>query len=235
MNILKKTWLFLFPLTLVLGCFSHGAVRWQDEARARLRAKQKMPIPDSVIAKSDSIIVSKTGPDFFHKYIHRVNYDTSSGSVFDLPCLDTHPAKALLEEYPEDPDGGPDHNIPYTVLYRFKIPGKPWIDEPIRFYFDSTGSVIGGPPQEIPEYLAHPDSCTFGIDSVTAINIARKAGFEEGISPWEMSFGWSNEGLMNKKYTWVVRNTLHHWEGHIIWIDPNSGVVLQRGEWTVEQ
>jgi len=229
MNILKKSWLLLLLLTMVMGCLSHTVVRWQDEARARLRAKQGMPIPDSIIAKSDSVIISKTGLDFFHNYIHRAKYDTSLGQVFDMPCFDTHPAKALLEEYPNDPD------VPYTVLYRFNIPGRPWINEPIRFYFDSIGSFIGGRPQEIPKYLAYPDSCTFGMDSVTAINIARKAGLEEGISPWEMSFGWSNEGLMNKKYTWVIRNTVRHWEGRIIWIDPNSGAVLQQGKWTVEQ
>ena len=109
-----------------------------------------------------------------------------------------HPKKYLMENNTP--------KMPYSAIYRFTIPGKPWINEPIRLNFDSLGNLTGPLPEEIPEYLSNPSSYTFGIDSITAIQIAKQDSLEEGLMPWRVTFGW--HGPLIKKYTWVVTNCL---------------------------
>lgn len=212
-NKLKKMLLLLFPFTLLFGCFNFVLTK----------ERNRSPAPGFIVAKSDSIIISKTGSAFFHKYIKYIKHDTSSNQ-FNFAVADNHFLKAMMEQFPQD--------VPYNVLYRLQIPGKPWINEPIRFYFDSTGNIIR-PVMGIQEYLLYPDSCTFEIDSTKAINIAKKAGFEKGIKPWEISFGWSGRKI--NKYTWVVKNYINSFgcgEGHLLWIDASSGSVLQLWDWS---
>ena len=74
-------------------------------------------------------IISITGPDFFKRNFTLVkdgffteDDDPNIPSAFSLRYSSPN-------SYPED--------VVYSVLYKFSIPGKNWINEPIRFNFDS--------------------------------------------------------------------------------------------------
>jgi len=212
---MKKKYLFLLPVVLILGCFKPYGIKAQDKNSIMPKTK----IPDFIIAKSDSLIISKTGVTIFHKYI---KYDSSSSAfvpnAFCYPC------------------------VHYNMFYTFKIPEKPWVDEIIGFNLDSTGNLITSNPtchgsrewpEGIPECVLDPSCCIFGIDSAMAVDIAKEAGIREGNAPLSASFGWSGGKVM--KYTWNVKNSLSQdptkGGGQCFSIDANSGIVLGTGKW----
>jgi hypothetical protein len=217
MNILKKKSLLLLYVLLTLGCINPFGGKEQSRHIVR--------IPDFILAKSDSLIILKTGRGYFLKYIKcdstRLNDD--SHLINDEADDMLHAKKYQMEnDYPK---------MPYSVLYRFKFPQKPWIDEPLRVNFDSLGNIVEPLPEEIPEYLSNPNGCSFRIDSSMAVTIAKEDGLEEGRKPWRVTFGWSGPRI--KKYTWAIQNYIYLGEGKIRVIDANSGIILERSEWTV--
>ena len=82
----------------------------------------------------------------------------------------------------------------------------------------------------IPEFLLHPNSCVYGIDSAMAVHSAQQAGFEGGIKPWQVSFHWCGGAINN--YVWGITNYLTEFSGHCLLIDSNSGDVLEKNNWT---
>jgi hypothetical protein len=215
MNIYKLKYLF-FSFLFFIGCFNFCS--------AKSRHQFYVTVPKYIIAKSDSFIISKTGLNLFKKYFIRVENDVEE----NINDWDLHPSKAVAKDH--------NPNAPYNVLYMFHIPGKKWIDEPIRFCFDSVGNMIQGFTYGIPEFLSNPDSCTFVIDSVTAINIARQTGLKQGYDKWKVGFGFTIE-VQIRKYTWCIKNCLSsNWcpgYGDIILIDASSGSIIKR-QWACQ-
>lgn len=120
------------------------------------------------------------------------------------------------------------------MVYTFKIPEKPWIDEIIAFSVDTVGYIIlEDKPYGIPECLSCPDCCVFGIDSADADSIAREAGLEEGVKPWEVTFEWRDREL--NRYVWIVTTTIAEYDnsswGKTLVIDANSGIILETHDW----
>ena len=213
---LMNKWFFLLSVILISGCYSFLGIKEQ--------IRYTVKIPHFVIAKADSIIISKTGNTFFLKYIC---YDSTrlTNNYEDIDM--DHPQKYLMIF--DNP------KVPYSVLYKFIIPGKSWIDEPIRINFDSLGNIINPIPEEMLEYLSNPSNCIFGIDSAKAVVIARQDSLEEGLDPWRVTFGWGRAKI--KKFTWVVTNCLKGGidkcpaNGKKIIIDANSGNILSEVKW----
>ena len=192
-----------------------------------LNRRKNTIAPSYIFAKSDSIIISITGPDFFKRNFTLVkdgffteDDDPNIPSAFSLRYSSPN-------SYPED--------VVYSVLYKFSIPGKNWINEPIRFNFDSAGNILYGIPEGIPQYLHYPDSCIFNVNKEQAVAIARQAKFEEGYGAWKIRFGliqWTSI----RKYAWAIENCMTPncgcpSNGHTILIDPNTGVIFQKSDW----
>ncbi|MCW4025573.1 MAG: hypothetical protein NWF01_11155 [Candidatus Bathyarchaeota archaeon] len=126
----------------------------------------------------------------------------------------------------------------YLIVYNFRMPEKPFVDETIQFHVDSNGTIVsdekimGG----IPDIVHNPAAVNFTIDEKQAREIARNAGLEQGISDWHASFGWGGSA-----YVWSVQNTLQETDGlfqsysahgKTVIIDAISGQVLQTSEWS---
>jgi hypothetical protein len=204
----KKVFLVSAIVVLLLTVFATTVVHAQND------------IPSSIVEKSNQFIISKVGQDFFDKYI-KMDYNQSKYYPPD-------------EYYLQHPEGHAKYleNPYYFMVYSFKMPEKPFVDEFIEFAVDTEGNVIlESEPYGIPD----PAKCDF-IDEATAIQIAKNVGLEEGIAAWETSFHWYAYDLQN--YVWAVQNTLpipsgqdYIAYGKGIVIDANSGEVLQNYEY----
>ena len=218
MNFLKTISPFLFFFMLFQSCSNPT----EPVKPIEHPIMQKSEIPNFVIASADSFIISKVGPTFFLSYI---KYDSSRSefSPSDTFCI-AHPSNCLnYLRYAS-----------YRMVYTFRIPEKPWIDEIIEFAVDSVGNIIlERSPYGIPECLSIPSCCVFGIDSATAIGIARQAGLEDGINPWRTNFYWYGGDI--NKYVWSISNDLSEGGGKEVVIDSNSGVVIYISLWVAIQ
>lgn len=166
-------------------------------------------IPEKLQKKADEFIISKTGKEFFNNYI-----------------------KPDYNKITEVKDG-------YLMVYSFSIPDKEGIDGEIRFLIDSLGNIkkdreIVG----IPDCKSNSENCDFKISKDEAINLAQRAGLEEGIKDWEVKFLWSTE---YEKYTWQIRTTLsetkgteyYRGSGKIMLVEPGNGNIIETKEWRV--
>ncbi len=173
-------------------------------------------VPEFIIDKGNQFIISKVGLDYFSKYITFNPYSSRYVEGTDYP----HIASAYLR------------SPYYFMVYSFKIPDKPFVDESISFSVDLDGNVVSE-PDGIPNRLADPQEGEFSIDEEMAISIARKAGLEAGIRDWKTSFHWYAGNL--KTYVWTVDNTLFSSDdtawGRTIIIDANDGKVLLQSSW----
>lgn len=179
-------------------------------------------VPGYLVAKANSLIILKTGRTFFRKYIHRIEDETTK-HFLDWNVLRLSSQNEIKKEFPR--------KLPYCVSYVFKIPGKPWIDEPVMLYFDSNGRTLSDMNLEpIPYCASDPGACTFRIDSTAAVGIAKKAGLKKGFGRWKVIFKWDGGG----KFVWSITNVLipSGDKGEEIDIDANSGAVVHRYEWS---
>ncbi len=172
--------------------------------------KQETEVPLEILQKANSYISAQTGREFFEKYI----------------APDFVKTKKV--------------GSTYQMAYRFYMPEKPFVDETISFFVDSTGSVMNNRDiTGIPQCLNNPQDCEFKIDKVRAENIAKDTGLEPGIKDWKIGFIWSDK---LKQYVWHVLATFHETKGGTngymadgkeVVIDPNSGLVLENNEWHI--
>jgi hypothetical protein len=125
----------------------------------------------------------------------------------------------------------------YTLIYRFHIPGNPYIDEEIRIITDKNGKIRNAPVTGIPECMTDTASCEFNIDESEAIKIAVDNGLSKG-KGWRTDFAWQPE---YNRYVWKISSVHYESEGthgyrgngEIIIIDPGKGMVLDKSEWYV--
>lgn len=166
-------------------------------------------IPPEILEKADQFIILKTGDEFFNKYIKP-----------DEP-VSTRLASG------------------YLLIYKFHIPEKPFVEGLIRFTLDEEGKVL--PEYEIsgiPGCVNSPIDCSFNINKLTAINIAKQYGLESGIKEWDVKFLWNAQF---EKYVWYVITTLKESEGghgkrasgKEMIIDSGNGEILTVNDWRV--
>lgn len=170
---------------------------------------EKATIPLNVLKKSDSFITSKTGKDFFNKYI----------------TIDFSKSKHI------EPN--------YLMAYKFYIPEKPFVDEEIRFTVDSTGKVLTQyEVVGIPDCNANQFDCDFVVDENTARQIAAENGLPKGIKDWKVDFVWVakyNKYVWNLFSTLKENKNVDNYraEGEQIVIDPNSASVIYQNSWKI--
>lgn len=166
-------------------------------------------IPLNVLKKADSFITSKTGDDFFKKYI----------------TIDFSKSKHI------EPN--------YLMVYKFYIPEKPFVDEEIRFTVDSTGKVLTQYEiVGIPDCNSKPSECDFVIDEKIAKQIAAQNGFAKGIMDWKVDFLWDakyNKYVWQLLSTTSENKDEagYRGEGEKIIIDANNASVLVKGTWKI--
>lgn len=171
--------------------------------------KEESQVPENVLQKADQFIISKTGDDFFKKYI-----------IADL-LLSKHIAPN------------------YLMVYKFYMPEKPYVDETIRFTVDSVGNVLKQfDVVGIPDCNTYPVNCDFIVDEKIARQIAAENGLSKGINDWKVDFIWDNKynryvwslmsTLKESKGDFGYRA-----DGEKIIIDPNDALVLDKDSWRI--
>lgn len=198
---------FLFDLIIVL-LFSSSLI-FDGCSCKPCQQNDESQIPLNVLKKADQFIISKTGNDFFKKYI----------------TVDFSQSKNI--------------NPNYLMAYKFYMPEKPFVDETIRFTTDSLGNVLKQfEVVGIPECNSNPADCDFVVDEIIAKQIATQNGLSKGINDWKMDFVWNskynkyvweiistNKESKNKEY--------YRAEGEKIIIDANNASVLSKDNWKI--
>ena len=171
--------------------------------------QEESNIPLDVLRKSDQFIISKTGSDFFKKYI----------------TIDFVQSKHI--------------NSNYFMVYRFYMPEKSFVDETISFTTDSTGKILKQYEVfGIPECSSDPAGCNFTVDEKNAKQIASENGLPAGIKEWKTDFIWSGqykkyvwEIISTNKATNNQDN--YRAEGEKIIIDAANSEVLSKDSWRI--
>jgi hypothetical protein len=171
--------------------------------------QEESKIPLSILKKADQFIVSKTGGDFFKKYI----------------TIDFSQSKYIVPNY--------------LMVYKFYIPEKPFVDELIRFTVDSAGKVLTQYEiVGIPDCNTNPLACDFVVDEKIAKQIAYENGLPKGIKDWKFDFIWEVKYnkyvwkiISTSKETLLQDQTRA--EGNLIIIDPCNASVIQKESWRI--
>ena len=213
----KAKHIFCLLTLIVSGCLYHS----DFEAPSR----HCVDTPTNIVAKSDSIIISRIGLSIFAQCF---KYDPTRLDA--TQSLIRAASDGVHQKWHMELDAPIGF---YSTVYRFTTPGKPWINEPINLLFDSHSNLIAIQPEGVFDNLSHPDSCTFSIPPDSAIAIAKQDGLERGIKSWQLSFGWG--GPEFREFTWAVSNTIDLMHGNVRILDPNNGKVLARSVWMVMQ
>lgn len=172
---------------------------------------EEATVPLEVLAKADSFIISKTGKDFFDKYI--------TADFFKIKHTPPY----------------------YEMAYKIFIPEKPYVNANIKFTVDSIGNVLNDRDiTGIPKCHSFPEECNFKINEQTARLIAGEKGLKEGIKEWDAGFLWDikldkyvwkiistlNEFGSEENY---------RANGQEMVIDPANGEVLAINDWRINQ
>jgi len=176
---------------------------------ASCEANEQAEVPFDILAKADSFIVSKTGKEFFDKYITVDFYHTKHSPPY------------------------------YEMEYQMYIPEAPYANAQIKFTIDSIGNVMMNRDiVGIPKCRYFPQECNFIIDEQQAKQIATEYGLEEGIKEWKTGFLWDykRERYVWKILTTLSEikgETVYKAKGKEIIIDPANGEVLALNDWGI--
>ncbi len=201
---LKKMLLFLSGLSIAALTFISFSCSCSSCSQ-----KEEIDVPVELLKKANDFIISKTGDEFFKKYIS--------------------PDFVLTKKI-----GGT-----YEMAYRFVMPEKPFVDELIHFTIDSTGRVVKEREIfGIPDCLSDPSSCTFNIDEEKARTIAAELGLEPGVIEWKVGFLWDETLKQYVWHVLTTLYESHGSNGYIgngkeVIIDPNTGLMLKENEWKI--
>jgi len=154
---MKMLKLFFIPvsflLTIIIGYSCSCSSCGNDETTV---------VPSEVLKKANDFIISKTGEEFFNKYITPDFAKTKYNPPY------------------------------YEMAYRFYMPEKDYVVGTIQFITDSTGKVLKDKDiVGIPNYKQNPEECNFTVDKDSAIKIAKENGLKEGIKDWDVGFIWN--------------------------------------------
>ena len=166
-------------------------------------------VPLDVLNKANSFITSKTGEEFFNKYIT--------------------PDFARTKHVPPY----------YDMVYRLFVPEKPYVNSLIKFSIDSLGriekkrDILG-----IPNCVQNPAQCDWQIDEDAAKLIAEKYGLEKGVKDWQVGFIWNPERQIYVWHVLSTIREFegdfgYRANGKEMIIDPVSGDVLAFNDWKI--
>ncbi len=117
----------------------------------------------------------------------------------------------------------------YNIYYDFVIPEKPWQRITRIWYLDSLGNIIEDHfPEWIPNCISNSSNCTFDIDSLEAISIAKSNGITLGKKEKiiaELSTARDKDGV---KIVWVVTGYIDDNKGSFYFIDISNGEVISK-------
>jgi len=166
-------------------------------------------LPMEILKKADSFIKSRTGDDFFAKYI----------------TPDFQLTKHTLPYY--------------EMVYNFYIPEKPYVNGLIKFTVDSSGTVLTNRDiTGIPNCLRSANECEFNVDEKRAVQIARENGLEEGIKEWNVSFIWNPQQdryvwQILSTFQEIKGDIGYRAEGKEAIINPSDGEVIAINKWRI--
>jgi hypothetical protein len=171
--------------------------------------KEEAQIPLTILKMADQFIISKTGNEFFKKYI----------------TVDFSQSKHIPPNY--------------FMVYKFYMPEKSFIDEVIRFNIDSTGKVLTQyEVVGIPDCNANAMECDFIVDEKIARQVATENGLSKGIKDWKVDFVWEAKYnkyiwkiISTNKET--ILQDHNRAEGELIMIDPTNASVIEKESWRV--
>ena len=200
------------------------------EARAATPGQQshagQVECPPRILDTARAAIVSKVGEEFFTKYL------AQNGCRY-YPREESPPAAwpSKGRQLILIPSVGPKRPF-WSVEYRLRVPSKPWVDGPVSVEVDSTGSVVGR-IDGICDCVQRPSACDFSVNESTAVEAAKRAGFDPGLRPWKVQFQWVAI-IPVPCYEWVISNTLHlqtdgcSGDGEALIIDASTAEVLTK-------
>jgi hypothetical protein len=185
-------------------------------------------IPAFIIEKGMELIASRLGEEFCQQNIR-----------FDPLRSQAHPG--LPGFRPDFALRHPDlaQEPRYRLIFDLLVRRQPWARSEIEFFLDTRGDLL--PDTKVvglPDCRSNPARCQFPIDRQRAMDLAKAAGLEPGLRPWEVSFEWlqgDTTDAMSGVYAWTVTNTMFASEledrGQVIIIDASSGLILQNAWW----
>lgn len=191
MNVLKDYIILMCFALLLFNCSQPNELEEPIE-----KDKQKYSIPDSIILKSNMVIISRVGQKFFDSYI-KLDSSISKFSPPDSFCIKnpSHCAEYLVRPF-------------YSMVYKFNVTGDKDFNAFIEFVVDTNGVVVPSRPVFGIPNCPNNDCWDYFhvITKERAIEIAKQNGFEEGIRDWVIKFHFYPGNLNN--YVWEIRNTL---------------------------
>jgi hypothetical protein len=206
---MKNLLIKIFSVDLLIILFLSAFIFYSGCTCKPCQEQEESQIPLEVLKKADQFIISKTGNDFFKKYI----------------TADFSQSKHIRPNY--------------LMVYKFYMPEKSFVDELIRFTVDSTGKVLAQyEVVGIPDCNANPMDCNFIVDEKIARQIATESGLPKGIKDWKVDFTWEakfNKYLW-KIITTSTETLLQDHdraEGELIMIDPSNASVIEKESWRV--
>lgn len=170
---------------------------------------EQSEVPEEVLNKANDFIISKTGKEFFNKYITPDFTRTKKTPPY------------------------------YEMAYRFYMPDKEYVVGSIKFTVDSLGNVLENRDViGIPNYRKNPSECNFTVDKDSAIQIAKENGLKEGIKDWDVGFIWNPQRQIYVWHVLSTLHEMkgdigYRGNGQEAIISPVTGEVLEMHDWKV--
>lgn len=171
--------------------------------------KEEANVPLDVLENANSFVISKTGEEFFKKYITPDFVRTKHSPPY------------------------------YEMAYYLYIPEKSFVNTSITFTVDSIGNVVENRDIiGIPNCKTKPSECNWQIDKEGAIQIAKRYGLEKGIKEWQVGFIWNPERQVYVWHILsTIREFTgdfgYRGSGKEMLIDPVFGDVLALNDWNI--
>ncbi len=170
---------------------------------------EQVEVPNDILNKANDFIMSKTGKEFFSKYIT--------------------PDFARTHHTPPY----------YEMEYRFYMPEKDYVVGKIKFTVDSLGNVVENRDIiGIPNYKKKPFECDFTVNKDSAIQIAKGNGLKEGIKDWDVGFIWNPQRQIYVWHVLSTLHEMkgdigYRGSGQEAIISPVTGEVLEMHDWKI--
>lgn len=170
---------------------------------------EEVTVPLDILKKANDFVISKTGEEFYSKYISPDFTRTKHTPPY------------------------------YEMYYRMYMPEKPYVNTKIYFTMDSTGNVVEkNDILGIPECVKTPSQCEWEIDKSRAVEIAKKNNLEAGIKDWQVGFIWNPERKIYVWHILSTIREFqgefgYRGNGKEMIIDPVTGELLAVNDWHI--
>lgn len=207
---MKNLLLKIFSVNLLIILFFSAFIFYSGCTCKPCSEQEESQIPLNVLKNADQFIISKTGDDYFKKYI----------------AVDFLQSKHITPNY--------------LMVYKFYMPEKPFVDGLIRFTVDSIGKVLTQyEVVGIPDCNANPLDCDFVVDEKIARQIATENGLPKGIKDWKVDFVWEAKynkyvWLLLSTLKESKGDFEYRADGEQIVIDPNNASVIYQDRWQIK-